>query len=80
MASQNFIPPNSLSGIGVTTLGNLGDGKSNIVTQTWKDPQIYLARAASGKSTDIRYDFTDFVAGDVEEEILWDDMAPNRWS
>ena len=43
---------------------------SNQQTQSWKDPQIYLARAASGKCIHNYYDITDFVAGNMEEEIV----------
>ena len=43
---------------------------SNQQTQSWKDSQIYLARAASGKSIHNYYDITDFVAGNMEEEIV----------
>ena len=38
--------------------------------QSWRDPQIYLAAAASGKSTPSYYDITEFVTGNVEEEII----------
>ena len=38
--------------------------------QSWRDPQIYLASAANGKSTPSYYDITDFVGGNVEEEVV----------
>ena len=38
--------------------------------QPWRDPQIYLQAAASGKSSLSYHDVTDFVAGNVEEEII----------
>ena len=39
-------------------------------TESWKDPQIYLAAAARGKSTSNYHDTTDFVVGNSEEEIV----------
>lgn len=39
-------------------------------SQSWRDPQIYLSAAAVGKSVPSCYDITDFVAGNVEEEII----------
>ena len=39
-------------------------------SQSWRDPQIYLSAAAAGKSVPFCYDITDFVAGNVEEEII----------
>lgn len=36
----------------------------------WRDPQIYLAAASSGKSAPSSYDITDFVSSNVEEEIV----------
>lgn len=39
-------------------------------SQSWRDPQIYLSAAAAGKSVPSCYDITDFVAGNVEEEII----------
>lgn len=38
--------------------------------ESWRDPQIYLARAAFGKSPPSHLDITDFVTGNVEEEII----------
>ena len=40
------------------------------VTQSWKDPQIYLSSAATGKSAPSYYDIIDFVGGGVEEEVI----------
>ena len=46
-------------------------GNMNVPTiESWKDPQIYLSRAASGKSSPSHYDITDFVTGMVEEEVV----------
>lgn len=42
----------------------------NSVSQSWRDPQIYLQAAASGKSSPSYYDITEFVTGNVEEEIV----------
>ena len=39
-------------------------------SHSWGDPQLYLSAAAAGKSVPSCYDITDFVAGNVEEEIL----------
>ena len=38
--------------------------------QSWRDPQIYLASAANGKSAPAYYDIADFVSSNVEEEIV----------
>lgn len=38
--------------------------------QSWRDPPIYLAAAASGKSNPTFYDITEFVTGNMEEEIV----------
>ena len=38
--------------------------------QSWRDPQIYLASAANGKSTPSSYDITEFVGGNVEEVVI----------
>ena len=40
------------------------------VPQSWKDPQIYSAVAATGKSASTHYDIVDFVCGNAEEEIV----------
>ena len=40
------------------------------VPQSWKDPKIYLASAATGKSASTHYDIVDFVCGNAEEEIV----------
>ena len=46
-------------------------GNMNVPTiESWKDPQIYLSRAALGKSSPSQYDITDFVTGMVEEEVV----------
>ena len=39
-------------------------------SQSWRDPLIYLSAAAAVKSVPSCYDITDFVAGNVEEEII----------
>ena len=39
-------------------------------TQSWRDPQIYIALAVSGKSVSSHYDTINFVNGNVEEEIV----------
>lgn len=39
-------------------------------SQSWRDPQIFLESAASGKSAPTHYDITDFVSNTVEEEII----------
>ena len=57
----------SLSGVVDTPAGG---ANSFGQTQSWKDPQIYLASAANGKSAPTYYDITDFVSGNVEEEIV----------
>ena len=45
---------------------------NNSVRVTWsgRDPQIYLSRAALGKSPHSHYDITDYVTVNVEEEII----------
>ena len=43
--------------------------ETQTMTHSWKDPQIYLASAAEGKSTSY-HDITDFVVGNSEEEII----------
>ena len=43
---------------------------AGVSDQPWRDPQIYLQAAASGKSSLSYHDITDFVAGNVEEEII----------
>ena len=40
------------------------------INQSWRDPQIYLQAAASGKSSPSYYDVTEFVTGNIEEEIV----------
>ena len=72
----------SLGGLGISS--NLQDNatqqpnsresllasSSPLQTQSWRDPQIYLAAAASGKSITTFYDITEFVVGNMEEEIV----------
>ncbi|MES9970253.1 MAG: hypothetical protein ABW092_09480, partial [Candidatus Thiodiazotropha sp.] len=55
-----------------TVLNGLGVSAPNLATNShsWKDPQIYLSAAASGKSAPTHYDITDFVATNSEEEIF----------
>lgn len=48
------------------------------VTQSWKDPQIYLSSAATGKSAPSHYDIVDFVGGGVEEEIVVGDTGSHQ--
>ena len=51
--------------------GQIISGNMNVPTiESWKDPQIYLSRAALGKSSPSHYDITDFVTGMVEEEVV----------
>lgn len=60
----------TLSGIGIQPqTGQLIQNNVPSV-QSWRDPQIYLSRAANGKSPHSHYDITDFVAGSMEEEIV----------
>ena len=40
------------------------------VSHSWRDPQIFLESAASGKSAPMYYDITDFIGNQVEEEIV----------
>lgn len=74
--NNNPMQGTNLSGLGISTnaandsvLQNTRDVNSPS-TQSWRDPQIYLAAAASGKSSPSCYDITDFVAGNMEEEIV----------
>ena len=39
-------------------------------SQSWKDPQIFLESAASGKSAPTHYDICDFISNRVKEEIV----------
>ena len=43
---------------------------TSVLSQSWKDPQIYLESAATGKSAPTHYDITDFISSTVEEEII----------
>ena len=56
------------------TLSAFGPG----VSDSWRDPQIYLQAAASGKSSPSYYDITDFITGNVEEEILVGGNGPQQ--
>ena len=40
------------------------------IAGSWRDPQIYIASASSGKSASSCYEITDFVSNNVEEEII----------
>ena len=66
--------PVSGSGSGVLNEAPPLVGDANLaqapVTQSWKDPQIYLSWAATGKSAPSYYDIIDFVGGGVEEEVI----------
>ena len=75
------IPSNSesvntqfLNGLGIQQNGaNVNApiaSSAGVSDQPWRDPQIYLQAAASGKSCLSYHDVTDFVAGNVEEEII----------
>lgn len=52
---------NPMMGLGPTAVSD---------SQSWRDPQIYLQAAATGKSVPTHLDITDFVTGSVEEEIV----------
>ena len=41
----------------------------SVLSHSWKDPQMYLESAATGKSATLHYDITDFISSTVEEEI-----------
>ena len=43
---------------------------ASVLSHSWKDPQIYLESAATGKSVPTHYDITDFISSTVEEEII----------
>lgn len=43
---------------------------ANTISQSWRDPQIFLETAASGKSVPTHYDITDFICNTIEEEIV----------
>ena len=65
---------NSLaSGAGLqtgNTFNNLLANDSMHTSHSWRDPQIFLESAASGKSVSTHLDITDFISNTVEEEII----------
>ena len=67
------ISGNNSSGVNMNSLNNLllnQSATSVSQSQSWKDPQIFLESAASGKSAPTHYDITDFISNQVEEEIV----------
>ena len=64
------------SGQGLTVQGSTANMNNVLLNQmngsshSWKDPQIFLESAASGKSAPTYYDITDFVSNQVEEEAV----------
>ena len=86
-AGQSMARNNSVSGPGLTVLGGainsssannhaMDQSSTATISQSWRDPQIFLESAASGKSVPTHYDITDFIRNTVEEEIVvggqWD--------
>lgn len=73
--TQKTVRQSLLGNIGVSTatdVCNLTEKarELNPSNHSWRDPQIYLSAAASGKSAPSFHDITDFVTGMVEEEII----------
>lgn len=67
----------TLGGLGISDNTTQVNSRDSLLTsgvpsqpQSWRDPQIYLAAAASGKSNPTFYDITEFVTGNMEEEIV----------
>lgn len=67
----------TLGGLGISDNNTQVNGRDGLLTsggpsqpQSWRDPQIYLAAAATGKSNPTFYDITEFVTGSMEEEIV----------
>ena len=64
------------SGQGLTVQGSTANMNNVLLNQmngsshSWKDPQIFLESAASGKSAPTYYDITDFVSNQVEKEVV----------
>ena len=52
------------------TFNNLLANDSTHTSHSWRDPQIFLESAASGKSVSTHLDITDFISNTVEEEII----------
>ena len=67
--ANTFAGPSPASNVSVTQAPQ---------TQSWRDPQIYLASVMSGKSASSHYHILDFVSGNVEEENScgWNSVTP----
>ena len=48
------------------------------VSQSWNNPQIYLASAATGKAASTHYNIVDFVCVNAEEEIVMGGKTSTR--
>ena len=76
MASNGLVNTQDslFSGVGLPPSENIPNNlladKSVHSSQSWRDPQIFLESAASGKSAPTHYDITDFISNTVEEEIV----------
>ena len=57
-------------GIPMNTGNHLGQSITQTSSLSWRDPQIFLESAASGKSVPTHHDLTDFVNNSVEEEVV----------
>ena len=70
------IQTSEFSGQGLTVQGSTANMNNVLLNQmngsshSWKDPQIFLESAASGKSAPTYYDITEFVSNQVEEEVV----------
>ena len=57
-------------GIPMNTGNHLGQSKTQTSSHSWRDPQVFLEYAASGKSVSTHHDITDFVNNSVEEVVV----------
>ena len=67
---DNILSGLSLSGCGLNANSLPLTQSAVSQSQSWKDPQIFLESAASGKSVPTHYDICDFISNQVEEEIV----------
>lgn len=65
-------------GIGLNVQNTTPSNMGPMHNQSRRDPQIYLAAAANGKSVPVFHDITDFVSGNVAEVILVGGNGPGN--